>query len=278
MDKTVKPWKKYYGFITKIFIIIIVVFLLVLLLDYKPSSNNIIIDIYLYVICVSIGVMLLLVPIIMRRQATSEMESKLTILSYEAADFFCFFAIACLLIQSFFVFGYCRHPIKGDSMYPTFESGDMVITKSISTLDNFDIVVAMYDENKNIPNYNVTNGELLIKRLIGKGGDEVEYIDGVLFVNGIAFEEEYDLYKYTRFSLEEAYKDNYKGIIFDKEKNKYYIEDGYYLLLGDNRMLYNRYTPLSIDSRSLGLFDKSQIVGEVVYKVNSFFDWERVEK
>ena len=79
--------------------------------------------------------------------------------------------------------------VDGDSMMPTLENGDrMIVNKigyTIGKPDRFDIVVFHAPEQKDY-----------IKRVIGLPGDEVEYRNDVLYINGEPFEEPYlDQYK-----------------------------------------------------------------------------------
>ena len=79
--------------------------------------------------------------------------------------------------------------VDGESMMPTLENGDrMIVNKigyTIGKPDRFDIVVFHAPEQKDY-----------IKRVIGLPGDEVEYRDDVLYINGKPIEEPYlDQYK-----------------------------------------------------------------------------------
>ncbi len=79
--------------------------------------------------------------------------------------------------------------VDGVSMMPTLENGDrMIVNKigyTIGEPKRFDVVVFHAPEEKDY-----------IKRVIGLPGDEVEYRDDVLYVNGEPFEEPYlDQYK-----------------------------------------------------------------------------------
>ena len=92
-------------------------------------------------------------------------------------------------------------------------------------------------------------------------------INGKLLLNGNYIEEEYVDERWQADINLEDYLGH--GVIFDRNTNKYIIEEGYYFVLGDNRLS-------SIDSEELGLFKKEQIIGKAVYKIKSIFDWEKL--
>lgn len=137
--------------------------------------------------------------------------------------------IAVLLFRQF-LFSPIR--VSGDSMVPTLIDGDIMILNKIgytlNGVDRFDIVVVDY------------NGEKIIKRVIGLPGDYVEYKDDKLYINDKLVTEEYDRKKTSDFILEMI--------------GENIIPSGKYLVLGDNR-------PISKDSRTIGLVDKSDIKG-----------------
>ena len=101
--------------------------------------------------------------------------------------------------------------------------------------------------------------DFYVKRVIAKPSDEVRIekhgFEWVFIVN----DEEKD-------NFEVGYPEelmNKYGSSFIVPKNKYFV-------MGDNR---NN----SSDSRIFGLFKKSQVMGKVIYRVNSLFDWEKVD-
>ena len=120
-------------------------------------------------------------------------------------------------------------PIKvnGDSMLKTLHDGDIMILDIISyrfsDIKRFDIVVV--------------NGkkEYLIKRVIGLPGEEIEYKDDKLYVDGKLIKENYTREKTEDFSVK--------------------VPKDSYFVLGDNRVN-------SLDSRSLGPFPKNKIMGK----------------
>ncbi|CAM3080294.1 signal peptidase I [Filibacter tadaridae] len=133
--------------------------------------------------------------------------------------------------------------VDGESMMPTLENGDrMIVNKigyTIGEPDRFDIVVFHAPEKKDY-----------IKRVIGLPGDEVEYRDDVLYVNGKSYEEPYlDPYKAEviegtlteDFTLEEKIQSNV-------------VPAGHVFVMGDNRRK-------SKDSRHIGAVAIDEIIG-----------------
>ena len=125
--------------------------------------------------------------------------------------------------------------VNGRSMNNTLKDGDIMILDIIgyrtSKLKRFDIVV-------------VDNGkDYLIKRVIALPGEEVEYIDNKLYING------------------KQIKDN-----FGKGKTKDFktkVSKNSYFVLGDNR-------EDSLDSRYYGAFNKKKIIGKTSFTIFPF--------
>lgn len=133
--------------------------------------------------------------------------------------------------------------VDGISMMPTLSDGDrMVVNKigyTIGEPKRFDIVVFHAEVQKDY-----------IKRVIGLPGDEIEYIDDVLYVNGDPYEEPYlDQYKaeISDAPLTEDFK------LEDKIQSKT-VPEGYVFVLGDNRRK-------SKDSRHIGVVPIDEIIG-----------------
>ena len=149
-----------------------------------------------------------------------------------------------LFIKAFIV-----TPIKvnGESMYPTLEEGDiMILNKTayyFSEPKRFDIVVINTKDN------------YIIKRIIGLPGEEIEYKDNVLYVNGEEVEEPVEGLQTDDFTSEEL----------GSKK----VPENSYLVLGDNR-------PESYDSRSIGFIQKNQILGRTTLTIFPFnrFGWK----
>ena len=151
--------------------------------------------------------------------------------------------IVVILIRSYIVTPVI---VRGDSMDDTLEDSQILFLSKISyrlhQIKRYDIIVI-----KDI------DDDLIIKRVIGKPGDVVEYKDETLYVNGKKVKENYTKGDTSDFTLDEIC--NING---DKCKGK--IPKGKYLALGDNRAV-------SADSRVKGLFDKKQILGKATLRI-----------
>jgi len=113
-------------------------------------------------------------------------------------------------------------------MNPTLKHKDfMILNKNEHELSRFEVVVI--DDKFNGTDY--------IKRIIGLPGEEIEYIDNKLYINGIFINEE--------FINEEIVTNDFKIRT---------IPNNCYFVLGDNRMN-------SEDSRSFGFVNKKYITG-----------------
>lgn len=151
--------------------------------------------------------------------------------------------IVVILIRSYIV---TPVVVRGDSMYDTLQDKEILFLSKIhyqvSDIKRFDIVVIKdLDE------------DLIIKRVIGLPGDNIEYKDNELYINDEKYEEEFTNDKTSDFTLEEICKIN------DIEcKGK--IPNDMYLVLGDNR-------DISADSRIKGLIRRDQILGKTVLRV-----------
>ena len=127
--------------------------------------------------------------------------------------------------------------VDGLSMYDTLNDHDIVIINKIVMKTNnrnrFDIVVLK----------NNTDGDKIIKRVIGLPGEKIEYKDNKLYINGKEIEDNFKTNETTDFTAE-------------TKENEYFV-------LGDNR-------ELSKDSRYLGNFKKENIIGKVDFRFYPF--------
>lgn len=136
--------------------------------------------------------------------------------------------------------------VRGDSMYDTLEDGEVLFLSKISykvhAINRFDVLV-IKDKN----------GEYIIKRAIGLPGDNIEYKDDILYVNGKEYKKRFTEDKTEDFTLEDICEIN-----GDSCNGK--IPDNMYLVLGDNR-------DVSADSRVKGLIKEEQIIGKAVFRI-----------
>jgi len=137
--------------------------------------------------------------------------------------------------------------VWGPSMEPSFYSGERIlvdrITKRLFPLKRGEVVVFLPpgDDDKHY-----------IKRVVGMPGDIFKVLDCSVVVSKDG----------EKYKLEESYLSNGTctvGGIKVKDGRSLIIGDGQYALLGDNR-------EESLDSRVLGLVDRSRIIGRVVFR------------
>ncbi|MGX7390248.1 signal peptidase I [Dolosigranulum pigrum] len=143
-----------------------------------------------------------------------------------------------LLIQTFL---FAQVSIDGQSMAPTLQPNDRLISNKISSIERFDIVVF---DSPDEPD------KQYIKRVIGIPGDHVEFTEDQLYLNGEAVDEPYlneiiDAYPGT-------YTANFSMVDITGEET---VPEGQYFVMGDNRVN-------SRDSRSFGFISEEAISGE----------------
>lgn len=239
--------------------------LLTILIAIKPAVNNIITEVYYWISFAGVCLITFLITTY-KYYSSSEFAHKV----FNISDFFSLFIVACCIFQFIFAFGFFKADVDGVSMYPTLKDQNVLIVRSTSNVDNFDIVIVEYDEDINIPIGGIKNKELLVKRLIAKEGDTFNIQNGVLVLNGKVYSESYVVYKEKFSSLNpNLSKFEGKGLTYDSKYDRYVVSEGYYFVMGDNR-------DDSLDSRTFGLITKKQIIGRVDYRINRLFDWERL--
>ena len=159
-------------------------------------------------------------------------------------------------------------PVKvdGHSMDPTLADGERLIVLDPTKINRFDIVVAKETEDGQTKE--------IVKRVIGMPGDTITYNDDTLYINGKEVDEKYldeykqaldddqlqDIYAYNSLFQELAEKAD--AFTTDSDGNTEFtvkVPKGEYYLMGDDRIV-------SKDSREVGTFPKSSIVGEVKFR------------
>ena len=126
--------------------------------------------------------------------------------------------------------------IKGDSMSPSFNNGDIALSIKSSDLKTGD-VISFYYGNK-----------ILVKRVIARAGDWVIVKeDGTIYVNGN--------------QIEESHHQNQLMDIGDI-KYPYQVPDGQWFVLSDDREDLK-------DSRSslIGCIKQEDVIGKVLFKI-----------
>ena len=126
--------------------------------------------------------------------------------------------------------------INGSSMAPTLVNGEIIFLRQTKKVEPGDMIGFYY------------GGRILLKRVIGSGGDQIEIdSEGNVYVNGGMIDEPY---------------------LAEKSPGKCDLEfpcevpEGMVFVLGDNRAI-------SIDSRirSIGWVEENQIVGKTAFRV-----------
>ncbi|NLX63118.1 MAG: signal peptidase I [Tissierellia bacterium] len=165
------------------------------------------------------------------------------------------FALVLGLVITTFIGG---TKVSGNSMNPTLQDGDFLITYNfINKINRGDVVVVKTDleiNEKDIANLNILNRwrvgkyKKLIKRIIAVEGDSIVIKDGNVILNGVLLDEKY------------INGNNTPGNISIDE-----IPEGKVFVMGDNRIN-------SLDSRSkeIGLIDEEDIIGKAIIRVYPF--------
>lgn len=139
--------------------------------------------------------------------------------------------------------------VIGSSMLPTLQDHNRLmmekITPRFGTLHRGDIVV-LEAEKELLSHGSGADRSPLIKRVIGVEGDHIKVSNGKVFVNEVELTEKYINGNYS-------FTDQVVDVKVDKDK---------VFVMGDNRPRGN-----SIDSRILGTFNKSQVIGRVMFRL-----------
>ncbi len=143
--------------------------------------------------------------------------------------------------------------VKGNSMYPTLHEKDRLFANKIqlyfSRPKRGDIVlIDAPDQNK----------KKYIKRVVGLEGDKIDIIDGKVYLNGQALDEEY--------TEPDSYTDVYSN-------DSWLVDKGHIFVLGDNRA-----PGASKDSRYFGQVAEDSVLGIAKYRYYPFGRFGKIDK
>lgn len=180
-------------------------------------------------------------------------------------EYYLVIEIAILCVVFIFTFIFFPAVVEQHSMEKTLFDGDRVLVQKTSKINKSDIIVFEYDSDY-LKEDSSLDGDLLIKRVIALENDSFYCKNGKIYINDVLLEEDYinnSNFKYVSYSLEDVImKNSNKEELLSLIINGT-IPEGYYLVLGDNRLNSN-------DSEEFGLIHESQIVGVVKYYKNDF--------
>ena len=143
--------------------------------------------------------------------------------------------------------------VKQTSMENTLHENDYMIMYRLAYKNHApergDIIIFQ----STLVNEDSGKDKLLIKRVIGLPGDQIMISDGMVYINGEAYEENYTKDGYT------------PAFDIPAEGETYVVPDGTYFCMGDNRAG-------SVDSRrsEVGVVPEDSIKGKVVIRLFPF--------
>ncbi|OJG81823.1 signal peptidase I [Enterococcus ratti] len=151
--------------------------------------------------------------------------------------------VLCSIFIAFILRGFLfiPVPVEGNSMENVLKQGDMVVMEKFSKIKRFDVVV-----------FQLADGTIYIKRIIGLPGETVSYEKDRLKIDGKVVEEPF---------LTKNRKLDHKSIPYTTDftleelTNQIRLPEDSYFVLGDNRRV-------SKDSRSFGMITEKDILGK----------------
>ncbi|HMM01219.1 MAG TPA: signal peptidase I [Bacilli bacterium] len=154
--------------------------------------------------------------------------------------------------------------VDGTSMMPNLENFELGLMDShadkIAKIDRFDIVIAYVDINQN----GLDDDYPVIKRVIGLPGETIQIFDGGSDSENNELPDYIEVTKSdTSYRLEENFNNPFSSSTYRSMANyaissPFTLGDDEFFLMGDNR-------GVSIDSRSFGAVEQSEIIGVLVW-------------
>lgn len=166
-------------------------------------------------------------------------------------------AIVILFTWFFPRYVYTTMEVKGGSMLPTFDvAGERVVVLKVGGYNYGDVVIIWVDLQKH-PTFTASESEFIIKRVIGLPGDTVslkyDTIEQEYFVNLTKTDGSVVVLRNEPY-INEPMSDAHKSVVYTVGENEVFVA-------GDNRNI-------SQDSFSVGCFNKTEVFGTVVLKID----------
>lgn len=177
-------------------------------------------------------------------------------------DFLQSVVIAISICIVIYIFIATPNQIDGESMYPTFENGEIILTNKLSVwLGNSEIgkSLSLDYQRGDIVVFQKPGNKDFIKRVIGMPGDKIRIDNGYVFINGEKLEES-DYLSPSTFTR--------GGTFLRDDGEDIEIPQGKYAMMGDNRN--NSHDSRYID---IGFIDREWIKGKVILRylpINKF--------
>ena len=154
-------------------------------------------------------------------------------------------AIVAIMVVFTFVFRFVG--VSGESMIPTLQDGDWLAVSAFHHAPEAGDIIIITQ-----PNY---FNEPIVKRIVATEGQEIDIIDGFVYVDGER--------------LNEPYLDDYVRTWEEDIDLPVTVKKDHVFVMGDNR-------GGSTDSRStkVGQIDENYILGEVKFRILPFGSWE----